>query len=288
VLLVAFPGSVEVEDRFLMTLSSSQTLPGYFDESGVHDGSPVVVVAGWLATPDMWIAFERKWKDALTDFHIESFHTADCEAGVDVYKDWPGDVRQSRLRQLMGIITDHTIASFGASIPKKLFGDLVSPEVSAAIGGPYGLASWKILLDAGSFVTRTTTRPWIRYVFEQGAVGRHQFQRVYDENEGDAESRERLRLGALSFERKTEFVPLQAADVLAYQLYRAGRVDLDIDTHPRTDSLDPLRAKPNWWWRVHEAELRQWAEGLTDSPLMDALPPNPRRRRHRAARKARR
>jgi len=188
----------------------------------------------------------------------------------------------------MRIISDHAIASFGVAIPTKLFGEIFSKPAAIAVGGPYGLASWRIFMDAGYFVNRTSTRPWIRYVFEQGAVGRHRFQRVFDEYEKDEFTRERFRLGALSFDRKTEFTPLQGADILAYQLYRAERVDLGIDAGTRKAQLDLLRPKPNWWWRVREPELREWATALEDTPLAEPRPRNPKRVGYRERRKAKR
>jgi len=51
-LKLAFPQTVAPENRYLMMLDA------YLDESGTHDGSDAVTVAGFLATKDRWLEFE--------------------------------------------------------------------------------------------------------------------------------------------------------------------------------------------------------------------------------------
>ena len=44
----------------------------YFDESGTKVDTVAVVVAGFIASAEQWIAFERDWKHILSMFGVSS------------------------------------------------------------------------------------------------------------------------------------------------------------------------------------------------------------------------
>jgi len=46
----------------------------YFDESGSPDDTAALVVAGFLASVEQWIEFERNWKQALAAFAVSRLH----------------------------------------------------------------------------------------------------------------------------------------------------------------------------------------------------------------------
>jgi hypothetical protein len=52
-------------------------MEAYFDESGIHDGAKVCVVAGFYGTQPAWRVFENQWKKILSDYPEldgEGFH----------------------------------------------------------------------------------------------------------------------------------------------------------------------------------------------------------------------
>ena len=48
----------------------------FLDESGIHDGASVCVVAGYFGQRSHWRHFERAWKDVLLrfGFQLKDFH----------------------------------------------------------------------------------------------------------------------------------------------------------------------------------------------------------------------
>ena len=48
------------KDKFLMAL-----LTGYFDESGIHEGEHLCVVAGFVGNEAQWLAFAADWMEAI-------------------------------------------------------------------------------------------------------------------------------------------------------------------------------------------------------------------------------
>lgn len=51
-------------------------LKGYLDASGENYEEPVVVVAGFVGTANLWDEFGRQWKAMLDDFELARFHAA--------------------------------------------------------------------------------------------------------------------------------------------------------------------------------------------------------------------
>jgi hypothetical protein len=112
-------------------------LHAYFDESGSHSDSDSFVVAGYLASVDMWRQFEAQWNEALNDFDLPFFHMADYANMVGYYAGWPENVRRSRLGRLIDIINRNTLASYGAGISKKVFETVCPLEIQRSCGGLY-------------------------------------------------------------------------------------------------------------------------------------------------------
>lgn len=56
-------------------------IEAYFDESGTHDGSPVMVIGGFLIESEEARKLELAWKVMLDRYGIEFFHMTDCALG---------------------------------------------------------------------------------------------------------------------------------------------------------------------------------------------------------------
>jgi hypothetical protein len=54
------------------------SLIAYFDESGSHSESPILVVAGLISTAKQWRLLSREWNNTLAKYGLDSFHMVDC------------------------------------------------------------------------------------------------------------------------------------------------------------------------------------------------------------------
>jgi len=63
-------------------------LEAYFDESGIHDGAAMCVIAGYFGYAAQWRAFEKKWLKVLGDHNtrLADFHATDL---IDSYRHQP-------------------------------------------------------------------------------------------------------------------------------------------------------------------------------------------------------
>ena len=63
----------------------------YFDGSGSAADTPVVAVAGFIATSVQWVEFERNWKDACSAFGVSALHMKDYAHSRREFESWKGD-----------------------------------------------------------------------------------------------------------------------------------------------------------------------------------------------------
>jgi hypothetical protein len=231
-------------------------LHGYFDESGTHFGSKALSVAGYISTVERWLNFEQEWKAALKEFGgLEFFHMADFVAHEGIYKTWTEDERKGRLARLIAIINRNVVAGVGFAVSMKSYFRIFSKKAKRYTGGAYGLAAISCFYDSCTAVRASHPDAKIAYVFEAGAEGHGQVLKVFDDMFSRREMREAHKMLSLKFEGKTSFAPLQAADILSYELYRLLPVQLrEISVPPRINVLTELRQCPINYWKTYDEE----------------------------------
>ena len=251
-LRLAFPRHLAARDRLVLVLD------GYFDESGTHAGSDAVAVAGYLSTSEQWELFEREWQTALHEWGVECFHMTDFSNRAKVYRSWTDQECRFRFARLVSIINRHTLASIAIIIPVKSYNHIFSKQGKRFVGGPYGLAASACFMDAAKVMDADYPSARIAYVFEAGAPGGGEVLKVFQWNYSDIENRTRFKLLSLKFEGK-EFVPLQAADILAYEMHKHL---------PRQIGIDQRKPRYEHMQLLEECKLRSWGY-LEDEQLAD-------------------
>ena len=138
----------------------------------------------------------------------------------------------------------------------NLYPSIVSPRVKTRYGGPYALAAQRCIMDLAFIFRMFNVEDRVAFVYEKGAKGTgaiaDQFRRVM----ADDTRAEHYRISSLKFEPKSRFVPLQAADLLAYELHREQSRR---SAQPETDVslvLQSMTKIPNHFHYVSDDELR--------------------------------
>jgi hypothetical protein len=240
-------------------------LDGYFDESGTHAGSPAVAVAGYLSTPEQWALFASEWATVLKEWGIPYFHMADFAMGAPPYNTWPIEVREPRFARLTQIIYDHAVATVGHVIPMPEYERALSEGAKRISGGAYGLGAVCTFMEVSKLLQPQFPSARVAYVFDQGCLGAGQVLKVFQSNVKDPKDQEWFKLLSLKFENKKKFLPLQAADILAYELFQHLPRQLGISSRqPRDKHLTMLaRVALRSWGYLNEEELRKWSAVLT-------------------------
>ncbi len=256
--MLAFPSSIPEDQRLMYSYTA------YMDESGTHDGSESVVVAGFISLPPMWVEFSAKWQLALNDFGLDYFHMADFANHVGPYASWNEEERRLRLARLLTIVSENTLGSVATCVPLKPFQDIFSPRAKSICGDAYGLATVACFMYLAEHLRDQSLDGWVNYVLESGSRGAGQIANVFNANERDPSQKADLRLSSLRFENKRQFLPLQGADILAYELYknwpreRAAREQIEHQKRIPRFPLVELAKAPHSWGRLDEQELRKF------------------------------
>jgi hypothetical protein len=211
----------------------------YFDDSGHPDDQDVVLVAGWLAMEDQWLRFEGEWRQALMDagipleigFHMTDFESPFCK----LYKDWSVLEKEGFLYKLINLLRTRAEMFFSALIPmyeyRKVNEHITLEEV---IGRPYGIAGRIIMAYLNEWRKKYNKQsdPLV-VVFEDGSKHKGDLIDIFHRDGFDPPA----------FRDKKKVVPLQGADLLAWEYFNAFHAGelrpslLYILRHPGIDGM---------------------------------------------------
>lgn len=200
----------------------------YCDDSGTDKKNRSAVVAGYLSNVAQWDIFRKEWSLVLKDFKVKQMHRTDLENFKGEFTEdrgWNPTRRKAFLARLHPIINRRMKLSIGTAVIRKDFEEVIPKEVQKKFGGVYGWCAHTCLVKLRIWCEmpgRRHTEP-IQWVFEAGTLGHGQVDAMFNElfrnQQQRADWRMDWRIKGWSFQGK-DIVPLQAADVLAYELFK--------------------------------------------------------------------
>lgn len=222
----------------------------FFDESGTNDDAKNLCLGGYVFEVEASAAFAAEWTEMLQSFGLEYFHMREFrQDGKGVFKHLTVDQRNASLDEAIKIIEKHATCGFAFSIDKEHFGYVAegSPwtrEYSFLVNQTfYGIEESFRGRDTGS----------VNYVFENGAEGWGEAEKVFKEAKKSPELETKYRLGEFRRETKQGAVQLQAADLLVWSTLRERRrIDegQKLGKHPldATGLRISYFTTPSVWW----------------------------------------
>ena len=204
----------------------------YMDESGTHDDSQVVTVSATWAKPDTWKQWTIDWCKQKTP--IKVFHSVDCHNRCGEFEGWTKKQRDAFVIDLLPIINKHEICGKIAGLDKKELSELLQsrPDVAGWAGDMYFVCFqwaiegvWRTLEQAG--------HRNIAFIHET-----NDYRTIAAEVFGYSRKRFSNSSATLTFGCKKEYVPLQAADILAYNGNRQLR-DFGAELNKPLRAVDP-------------------------------------------------
>ncbi|MBC8030852.1 MAG: DUF3800 domain-containing protein [Pyrinomonadaceae bacterium] len=204
---------------------------GYMDETGhsKDERQRFNGMAGLIAPADHWEQFERDWKRTLRKAHVPYFHMKDFEhsekaaqstKSKNPFKGWKPADKERLFAKLLKHMQDAHAFPLGASLCMDDFRRL-TPAQQAMFDDPYYMGFCSTLAYASGFLDKvgaaSTERAAI--IFDNQVEFRHRalefFEKAYNQ-----ESFIKRRINSPNFGDMREVVPLQAADIVAYELYK--------------------------------------------------------------------
>jgi hypothetical protein len=192
----------------------------YFDESGTHKDSSVVVVAGYLSTDEQWTKFSSEWLAILDRYKIDCFHMTDFENRRKQFKILSEADRQRLLDRLIAFIKIRQRIGIGVTFGMADYNEIVQEFSDLPIKKPYAFCAIQCMVLIKNWLVKHKLKNNINYIYEEGAQHAGQILSAYEGWMKQAEFGAALRLGSLAFGSKRDRLPLQAADILAYETWK--------------------------------------------------------------------
>jgi hypothetical protein len=212
-------------------------LHAYLDDSGSHDQSPFLVLAGYFGSEAQWNKFDRRWRAVieavgLREFHANRFWAHCAGRPIPEYSGWDNQKCNQFISKLVEIIGSHRISPVSSTVVTQEWSALPQDERAFLTGAGYDDNA--TLTSSGA----ANKRFFVPFIWTVQSALRycnpgHTMHFSFDRNDlisGYAAdyfkyvktlwAHRSPKLGDLSFVESEEASPIQAADLLAYETRR--------------------------------------------------------------------
>jgi hypothetical protein len=226
-------------------------MTGYFDESGTHgEGSPVIIVAGFIASANQWSSYEGDLSQLLAEYGVKVFHARKFRTGKGDFKGWQMPRRAQFNSRFLKLADDHLAYGLATVLRPDDYANIYRLGEFPRRARPdtqYGLcvrtALWKSVV-----LMKDRREDWpLNVVLEDGHVNAGDAIRVFGEFRDDLHPEYAPLLGKLDFASKLNCMPLAMADSLAYAIFRLTAGYSHHPTEPNAAVVGP--ADPPYYVR---------------------------------------
>jgi hypothetical protein len=242
----------------------------YLDESGTHDSSPSLAVAGYIASAEKWARFDRCWKHFVDEEGISFLHMTDLENRKEQFKNYKDSDKLRVLKRAHFLIGDIGAIGFGSALNRADFREVVmgNAEAFKKIGSSYCLCASTVVHQIASWARSTNHQEPIHYVFGDitnridGNKVKHEMLDLFGQYKRNKFYQKMFFIAQPpSFMDMKTVRPLQAADLQAYELSKDTnrRIGMSEGRGVRRSLLNLLRVvavdNQGYWDRASLQEL---------------------------------
>jgi hypothetical protein len=222
-------------------------LKAYFDDSGTHSTSAVVVIGGLIGTGTQWEYFERSWVEELKcplpgKSPLKKFHLSVCNAGEGEFSDYSRAERDRVIHDFRHIIQDARLISVAAAVDREAYDQFVTGENRNILGDALQPCFENCLWETNKIAQAHPEGSTIWVVFDKGIYS-PTLKTIADEATYPLGN---PRFVSITFGSVEEILPLQGADITATESNWAAQdwIKLGPDAKPRAHLADYLKHIP--------------------------------------------
>jgi len=212
-----------------------------FDESESFTDSPVLVVAGFCGGVEQWKFFSAEWLNVLSNYRLESpFKMQHFEKRKGQFRNFPEENRKPLLRDLLNVISIRAMMGMGAVVALEPYNRIITGDVKQHIGSAYALGVAGCFWVAGRWARSYAHNEPIAHFFDVGHKNAGDALECHKKHLASEEFKAGWRLGPITFDSDANFIPLQAADLFAYESQRnctEEAIELAINKQPITAEM---------------------------------------------------
>ena len=195
----------------------------FIDESGERSHTSIFALAGYLAPAEQWAAFADEWQTILDmKPRLEYFKMNEAYRLKDQFWGWSEDQRNERLCLLYGVIERHVTAETSLIIDLKIHDEIFSNAANflnvwnrKQMLNPYPFAVSSLIASIHKHRDFLHVTDRIEFIFDRKITDEDKIRKSLEEMELD-EPTPYIVSTPPNFKNDIEFLPLQAADLIAW------------------------------------------------------------------------
>jgi hypothetical protein len=201
-------------------------LTAYFDDSGTHDPSDVILWSGVFGNEYQWAFFSDLWARKLADPSpgkppLGRFHMTECQAATGEFSGWSRTATDFLVHELSDIIIRAGLWSCCTAVSRKDWDELV---VGDDFRGAWGDAEQHCIIGCFSSTTQWAEKNGhgnMAFIFDDRPHRNDQVKKMFDIfRRGHTAKASTTALDTITFITSAAFIPLQAADLFAWEQYQ--------------------------------------------------------------------
>ena len=204
-------------------------LTAYFDDSGTHADAEVVLWNGLFGNNFQWDHFNKLWTSKLQNpspgkVPLKRFHMANCQAADGEFLGWKRTETDFLVHELGDIILKCGLYCDCAVISRKDWNELITGDLLTALGDAEGYSLRIAFVRASKWARDTGCSDKIAFVFDRRQEREKEGKRIYAlfEHLSKIEPTAVAPV-SIEFSDSHQVLPLQAADLVAWEYYQHAR-----------------------------------------------------------------
>jgi uncharacterized protein DUF3800 len=189
----------------------------YLDESGTHgDGSPAVILGGFIANESAWAACESDLQALLSVHGLEHFHANKFRKRSGPFKGWAPSRQRVFVSDFFSLIDKHLAFGFAVTCKQRDYADIYKAgTVSRKVrkDSQYGLCFRLCLSAANRFVSEMQDEWPLTVVLESGHANTGDAERIFDQMKSSLPTG---LLGLMILEKKRDCLRVAPADAFVH------------------------------------------------------------------------
>ena len=199
-------------------------LTAYFDDSGTHADSNVVLVAGIVGTEWQLTSLDQLWRPDIDrplcgrKSKLRRFHATECHDSRNEFAGWSRTETDYFFRQLHDAIIESGVSAYGMAASRKDWDELITGDLRGFLGDAETYAISQCYVSALRWAEVTTFDPHITFVFDnRPSEIQRRAKAISDAFEKHSTN---PRVVGCAFLSSFAVRPLQAADLFAWEVYQ--------------------------------------------------------------------
>ena len=211
----------------------------YVDESGSHDDSEILSLAGYVFLKPGAERFTRKLSKVLARWHLPYFHMVDCAHRAPPFDHLTREECIQVEKQVIDLVRGNSEYGFAVGLNKGAYKDRLTHNLAGSLGGEYSFCVRECFVMVRRWIERTNFDGKVAYFCEAGHSHEKEAHAVISDMLSSPDIKARYRYFSHTFGSKADFLPLQGADLLAWQFH--SHLKRDRALPPRKDFVALLR-----------------------------------------------